>query len=39
MAGRQSLNLASKNMAVADHREAPGAALAKVLEVVKEFCG
>ena len=37
MAGRQSLNLVSKNMAAAD-REPPGAALAKALEVGKEFC-
>ena len=38
MVGRQYLNLASKNMAAAD-REPPGAALAKALEVVTEFCG
>ena len=38
MAGWESLNLVSKNMAAAD-REPPGAALAKALEVVKEFCG
>jgi len=36
MAGRQSLNLVSKNTAAGD-REPTGAALAKALEVVKEF--